>query len=136
MKPRKRIIPLEPDSDSESKPSTSTNLIGEKRSKIIKKSRKFSHQGEYLNESSKNEIEIPCNSCKKSFIEKTILKHISKNEDCKSFYGEKFNEMKKEQKRKKMRNHRKIMSKKKKRERLENQRKYDQNPEQKEKKTI
>lgn len=35
-----------------------------------------------------------------------------------------------------MRNHRKIMSKKKKRERLENQRKYDQNPEQKEKKTI
>ena len=79
-------------------------------------------------------MEVPCDYCKKSFAEETILKHIGKSNDCKSFYGDKFEEMKKVQQRNKKRNQRKNMTKKQKKEVLKKKRSYDQKPEQKERK--
>ena len=41
------------------------------------------------------DLEVICEFCKKPYIESTILRHISKNESCKTFYGPRFTEMKK-----------------------------------------
>ena len=82
-----------------------------------------------------NEVmEVVCEFCKKSFFKETILKHIGKKVDCKSYYGDRFKELKKIQQRNKKRNQRKSFSRKKKKGELEKKRKYDQQPEQKEKK--
>ena len=45
-------------------------------------------------------MEVNCESCEKSFVKSTILRHISKSPSCKSFYGQRFIEMKKEKRRK------------------------------------
>ena len=49
---------------------------------------------------------MPCENCKRMFVETTLLRHIGKAEACKSFYGQKFEEMKKEKGRKKVQRHR------------------------------
>ena len=79
-------------------------------------------------------MEVSCEYCKKSYSKETILKHIGKKIDCKSFYGDRFEELKKQQQRDKKRNQREILSKKKKKNILQKQRDYDQQPEKKEKK--
>ena len=45
---------------------------------------------------------VSCEFCKEKFISKSILIHIAKNKSCKSHYGPKFDEMKKENNRMKM----------------------------------
>ena len=39
--------------------------------------------------------EESCENCKKRYPKSSILKHIGKNKECKTFYGPRFNEMKK-----------------------------------------
>ena len=46
--------------------------------------------------------DVICESCNKSFTESTLLRHIGKKESCKSFYGLRFNEMKKKKGREKV----------------------------------
>ena len=58
-------------------------------------------------------MEVSCEYCKKSYSKETILKHIGKKIDCKSFYEDRIEELKKQQQRDKKRNQRKILSKKK-----------------------
>ena len=48
------------------------------------------------------ESEVLCEYCKKSFEPNKILKHIGHVKACKSFYGPRFDELKKEQQRKKV----------------------------------
>ena len=48
------------------------------------------------------EPEVLCESCKKSFKPKTILKHIGHVKACKTFYGPRYSELKKEQQRKRV----------------------------------
>lgn len=79
-------------------------------------------------------MEVSCKYCKKSYSKETILKHIGKKIDCKSFYGDRFEELKKQQQRDKKRNQRKNLSKKQKKKILQKKRDYDQQPEKKEKK--
>ena len=79
-------------------------------------------------------MEVSCEYCKKSYAKETILKHIGKKIDCKSFYGDRFEELKKQQQRDKKRNQRKILTKKKKKKVLQKQRDYDQQPKKKERK--
>jgi hypothetical protein len=62
------------------------------------------------------------------------LKHIGKKIDCKSFYGDRFEELKKQQQRDNKINQRKILTKKKKKKVLQKQRDYDQQPKKKERK--
>ena len=70
-------------------------------------------QSEFFKQS--NEVmEVVCEFCKKSFFKETILKHIGKKVDCKSYYGDRFKELKKIQQRDKKRNQRKSFSRKKK----------------------
>ena len=45
------------------------------------------------------ETRIPCEKCQRIFLPNSILMHITKSEKCKKFYGPRFDEMKKEQKR-------------------------------------
>ena len=40
-------------------------------------------------------MDIACEFCKKSFDNKSILRHIGKSEGCKAHYGPRFQEMKK-----------------------------------------
>ena len=56
-------------------------------------------------ESQGKNLEIPCENCKRIFVETTLLRHIGKAEACKSFYGHKFEEMKKEKGRQKVQRH-------------------------------
>ena len=52
-----------------------------------------------------NENEMECEKCKKNLTRKSLLKHISHHKECKEFYGSRFEDMKKEQiKRKKTKN--------------------------------
>ena len=53
-------------------------------------------------DSSEESDEVSCEFCKEKFISSSILIHISMSKSCKSHYGPKFDEMKKEQKRIKM----------------------------------
>ena len=48
------------------------------------------------------ESEVLCEYCKKSFEPETILKHIGHVKACKTFYGPRFDELKKEQQRKRV----------------------------------
>ena len=48
------------------------------------------------------ESEVLCEYCKKSFEPNKILKHIGHVKACKSFYGPRYDELKKEQQRKKV----------------------------------
>ena len=48
------------------------------------------------------ESEVLCEYCKKSFEPNKILKHIGHVKACKSFYGPRFEDLKKEQQRKKV----------------------------------
>ena len=43
-----------------------------------------------------------CEFCNKTLSESTLLRHIAKSKSCKSFYGPRFNEMKKEKGREKV----------------------------------
>ena len=52
--------------------------------------------------SQKKDEDVICESCNKSFTESTLLRHIGKKESCKSFYGLRFNEMKKKKGREKV----------------------------------
>ena len=53
-------------------------------------------------EDSEESDEVSCEFCKEKFVSSSILIHISMKKSCKSHYGPKFEEMKKEQKRIKM----------------------------------
>ena len=46
--------------------------------------------------------QIPCDHCKKNFTSETLLKHIGHSDDCKDFYGVRFDDMKKEENRKRV----------------------------------
>ena len=75
---------------------------------------------------------MECEFCKKSFTKATILKHIASSHLCKMHYGPRFLEMKKNKKKEKMQNWRKLN----KEEKLKNQRKiHAESLEEKEKKT-
>ena len=50
----------------------------------------------------KSESEVLCEYCKKSFAPEKILKHIGHVKACKTFYGPRFDELKKEQQRKRI----------------------------------
>ena len=50
----------------------------------------------------KSESELLCEYCKKSFAPEKILKHIGHVKACKTFYGPRFDELKKEQQRKRI----------------------------------
>ena len=41
-----------------------------------------------------NDLKVSCKSCKRQFLQKSLLRHISRNKLCKTFYGEEFNDMK------------------------------------------
>lgn len=41
-----------------------------------------------------NDLKVSCKSCKRQFLQKSLLRHISRNKLCKAFYGEEFNDMK------------------------------------------
>ena len=76
---------------------------------------------------------MECEFCKKSFTKATILNHIASSHLCKMHYGPRFLEMKKNKRKEKMQNWRKLN----KEEKLEKQRKiYAESLEEKEKKTI
>ena len=69
----------------------------QKRADIAKE--KLNEKG---SDSSEESDEVSCEFCKEKFLSSSILIHISMNKSCKSHYGPKFDEMKKEQKRIKM----------------------------------
>ena len=48
------------------------------------------------------DLEMICESCKKPFVQSTLLRHIGKSELCQSFYGPRFIQMKKEKVREKV----------------------------------
>ena len=48
------------------------------------------------------ESEVLCKFCKQRFESASILKHIGNNEECKLFYGPRFEAMKKDHKRQRM----------------------------------
>ena len=59
-----------------------------------------------------SDLESTCDFCNKSVLEKNLLRHIGKNSACKTFYGSRFKEMKKEQERvRKAKNRQKISQK-------------------------
>ena len=41
-----------------------------------------------------NDLKVSCKFCKRQFLQKSLLRHISRGKLCKAFYGEEFNEMK------------------------------------------
>ena len=41
-----------------------------------------------------NDLKVSCKFCKRQFLQKSLLRHISRSKLCKAFYGEEFNEMK------------------------------------------
>ena len=45
---------------------------------------------------------VPCDFCGKEVSKSSLLLHIGKSEDCKVFYGKKYDELKKEKNRKRM----------------------------------
>ena len=55
---------------------------------------------------------INCESCTKSYTQSTLLRHIARSDTCKSYYGPRFLEMKKEKNRNKVYKHRRNMTKK------------------------
>ena len=52
------------------------------------------------------DLEMICESCKKPFVQSTLLRHIGKSELCLSFYGPRFIQMKKEKVREKVNRYR------------------------------
>ena len=42
-----------------------------------------------------NDLSISCKFCKRQFLKKSLLRHISRNKSCKAFYGQEFKDMKK-----------------------------------------
>ena len=48
------------------------------------------------------DLETSCESCNKAFPKSKILRHIGSSKSCKSFYGLKFIEMKREKEREKV----------------------------------
>ena len=46
--------------------------------------------------------DVKCEFCKKSFIQKTILRHIGQTTLCKEYYGPRFTQMKKDQAKKRL----------------------------------
>ena len=71
----------------------------EKNTKLSKKTPKSTLLAP---EKSIAESEVLCEYCKKSFEPNKILKHIGHVKACKSFYGPRYDELKKEQQRKKV----------------------------------
>ena len=57
----------------------------------------------------KNELEENCENCGDSFPTSSILKHIAKTKVCKSFYGTRFEDMKKERRDRRNEKHRDAM---------------------------
>ena len=41
-----------------------------------------------------NDLKVSCKFCKRQFLQKSLLRHITRNKSCKAFYGEEFNNMK------------------------------------------
>ena len=84
--------------------------------------------------SQKDNLEVSCESCKKSLTQSTILRHIGNTPTCKEYYGERFTEMKREKTRNKVYKHRQNLSIKERKKSLKKMRKiYSQNVEKKEK---
>ena len=80
------------------------------------------------------ESEVLCEYCKKSFEPNKILKHIGHVKACKSFYGPRYDELKKEQQRKKVEKFRSKLSIKQNRDALVRKREmYAKNSEYREK---
>ena len=60
-----------------------------------------------LNMAAENKaLEVKCDSCKKTMIENTILRHIGNSKSCRKFYGTRYEEMKKKKGREKVAKHR------------------------------
>ena len=60
--------------------------------------------------SKENNVEINCDFCNKSFGKSVLLKHIGQSKSCKSYYGPRFTEMKKENAKKRVYKHRNNMT--------------------------
>ena len=45
----------------------------------------------------KSDMEIPCDSCSKSFGKSSLLRHIGQSKTCKTYYGPRYMEMKAKQ---------------------------------------
>ena len=78
-----------------------------------------------------------CEHCKKSFLPSSLLIHIAKSTVCKTFYGPKFQVMKKTQQRERKRKYRENMSLEERKKNLEKGRKsYSENSDLKKKKKL
>ena len=83
------------------------------------------------------ESEVLCEYCRKSFGSNTILKHIGHVKACKSFYGPRYDELKKEQQRKKVEKFRSKLSIEQRRNVLDRKNKmYAKNPEYRKKQVL
>ena len=83
------------------------------------------------------ESEVLCEYCRKSFGPNTILKHIGHVKACKSFYGPRYDELKKEQQRKKVEKFRSKLSIEQRRNVLDRKNKmYAKNPEYRKKQVL
>ena len=51
-------------------------------------------------------LKVKCDSCRKTMIENTILRHIGNSKSCRKFYGTRYEEMKKKKGREKVAKHR------------------------------
>ena len=47
-----------------------------------------------------NKAKLSCDYCEKKYTTQSLLKHIGRNEDCKTYYGSRFDELKRERDRK------------------------------------
>ena len=61
-------------------------------------------------ESQKDVSDVNCEYCEKPFDKRSLLRHIGQTTACKSYYGTRFTEMKKEKTRIKVNRHREKMS--------------------------
>ena len=84
--------------------------------------------------SKEKSLDIDCESCKKTFTQATLLKHIGQRSACKVYYGSRFTQMKKEKAREKNDRQRAKMSRKEEKYYLKRNRlSYAKNEKQKEK---
>ena len=75
--------------------------------------------------SQENDADINCDFCRKSYDKSRLLKHIAQSKECKSYYGPRFTEMKKESKRKRVNKHRsKVITIKEKNKQLKRRREF------------
>ena len=56
--------------------------------------------------------QIPCESCKKALPKKSLILHIGKSKDCKIYYGKRYDDLKKEKNKERVKLWRKTNGKK------------------------